>query len=267
MAAADKVCENVKHLFITCAADGELAKTAEGRDDCFSVVLAPETNDRSFAMTSSFSSMYLAALLALAPSLPFDTEAVCGAAASFISGGFEALAGFVEENSFSRIVYLGSDVLKGIARESCLKVLELTAGSMAAFWDTPMGFRHGPKSVIDDDTVTVVYISDEPHTRMYELDVLEEIYRDKKGGKVIAVFNKDDERIGASSDLNIKIGMDGGQETCSCARPNRELALDYIVIAQTLATLYSLKLGLTPDNPCPTGEVNRVVQGVTIYPM
>ena len=25
------------------------------------------------------------------------------------------------------------------------------------------------------------------------------------------------------------------------------------------------ELGITPDNPCPTGEVKRVVQGVTIY--
>jgi tagatose-6-phosphate ketose/aldose isomerase len=33
-----------------------------------------------------------------------------------------------------------------------------------------------------------------------------------------------------------------------------------------LAFEKSLQLGLGPDNPCPTGEVNRVVQGVTIYP-
>jgi tagatose-6-phosphate ketose/aldose isomerase len=32
-----------------------------------------------------------------------------------------------------------------------------------------------------------------------------------------------------------------------------------------LAFESSLALGLTPDNPCPTGEVNRVVKGVTIY--
>ena len=43
------------------------------------------------------------------------------------------------------------------------------------------------------------------------------------------------------------------------------LAPAYIMAAQTLAMLYSMKLGITPDNPCPTGEVNRVVQGVTIY--
>ena len=44
------------------------------------------------------------------------------------------------------------------------------------------------------------------------------------------------------------------------------LGFDYIVFAQTLAVLKSLSLGITPDNPCPTGEVNRVVKGVTLYP-
>ena len=44
------------------------------------------------------------------------------------------------------------------------------------------------------------------------------------------------------------------------------LGLDYILFAQTLAVLKSLSLDTTPDNPCPTGEVNRVVKGVTLYP-
>ena len=44
------------------------------------------------------------------------------------------------------------------------------------------------------------------------------------------------------------------------------LGFNYITFAQTLAVLKSLSLGITPDNPCPTGEVNRVVKGVTLYP-
>ena len=32
------------------------------------------------------------------------------------------------------------------------------------------------------------------------------------------------------------------------------------------AVMKSLSMGITPDNPCPTGEVNRVVKGVTLYP-
>ena len=46
---------------------------------------------------------------------------------------------------------------------------------------------------------------------------------------------------------------------------NAELGLAYITFAQTLSTLKSLSMGITPDNPCPSGEVNRVVKGVTLY--
>ena len=47
---------------------------------------------------------------------------------------------------------------------------------------------------------------------------------------------------------------------------NVELGLSYITFAQTLAVLKSLSMALTPDNPCPSGEVNRVVKGVILYP-
>jgi tagatose-6-phosphate ketose/aldose isomerase len=42
--------------------------------------------------------------------------------------------------------------------------------------------------------------------------------------------------------------------------------LGYVVFAQMLAMLRSLSLGLSPDRPNAAGTVNRVVQGVTIYP-
>ena len=159
---------------------------------------------------------------------------------------------------FSRVVYLGSDVLKGIAQESALKVLELTAGQMAAIFDTPMGFRHGPKSIIDDDTVCVVFMSDEEGTRRYEMDVLKELYRDRKGSSLVAVTSSADDEVSENCDLAISMGYRSKE-------PNCVLAPAFVMVAQTMAMMYSIKLGITPDNPCPTGEVNRVVQGVTIY--
>ncbi len=319
--AADRICGQVKHLFITCNADGALAKMAEGRTDCFSLVLAPETNDRSFAMTSSFTNMYLAALLAFsgagaaksdalaaaaagageepaaasAAAAAFDDVAggmpldrVIAAGAVFGTSGYEAIRQFLRENDFDRIVYLGSDSLKGIAQESALKILELTAGQVVALHDSPMGFRHGPKSVIDDRTVSVVFVSEDPVTRRYEMDLLAEIYRDRGDGKVIAVASVADEAVRANSDLVLAVpvgvpvdecsGTDGAPADGAPAAgdpadspagagyvPNSLLALPYVMVAQTLALLCSLWLGVTPDNPCPTGEVNRVVRGVTIY--
>ncbi len=256
--AADRISNKVKHLFITCNEEGALAKIADEKDNCFCIVLTPETNDRSFAMTSSFTSMYLAALLALTGDYEMDFYETISSAEKFLTKGFRDLAGFVDRNSFSRVVYLGSDVLKGIAQEAALKVLELTAGRMAAIFDTPMGFRHGPKSIVDDETVCVVFLSDDAWTRRYEMDVLKELYRDRKGSKLVAVTASEDEEVGKYCDLMIPMGYRNKAANC-------QLAPAYIMVAQTMAMLYSIKLEITPDNPCPTGELNRVVQGVTIY--
>ena len=256
--AAERISDNVKHLFITCNEEGELAKLAEQKENCVSIVLTPETNDRSFAMTSSFSCMYLAALLILTGEYDRDYYESVSSAEKFIAKGYRAVADFVARNDFSRVVYLGSDVLKGIAQEASLKVLELTAGRMVALYDTPMGFRHGPKSVVDEDTVCIVFLSDDEWTRRYEMDVLKELYRDRKGSKLIAITSSEDEEVSEHCDLCLTMGY-------RSKASNSQLALNCVMIAQTIALLYSMKLGITPDNPCPTGEVNRVVQGVTIY--
>ena len=122
-----------------------------------------------------------------------------------------------------------------------------------------MGFRHGPKSIVDDTTLTVVYLSDDPYTRQYEMDLVKEMSGQRKGNKIVVVMSSQDDAAVALADYSVVYGLDGENE-------NILLGLDYILFAQTLAVLKSLSLGITPDNPCPTGEVNRVVQGVTLYP-
>ena len=257
--AADTVCKDVKHIFITCNKDGALAVEGEKRDDVFSIVLAPETHDKGFAMTSSLTNMYLAAHIAF-HGLKHLWDEVIANVRDFLEDDYQTLTDFLEGKDFNRIVYLGTDSLKGIAQESALKVLELTAGKIAAIHDTPMGFRHGPKSIVDDDTLTVVYISDRKETRKYELDLLAELYRDRKESAVIAVINTGIDDVEGICDLCICMGR--GKEL-----DNSLLTIEYLSMAQVLALYSSIALGITPDNPCPTGEVNRVVQGVTIYPV
>ncbi len=61
---AGKYCDNLYNLIITCNKDGILArKTFSWNSYVF--LLPDETNDRSLAMTSSFTSMLLSALLIL----------------------------------------------------------------------------------------------------------------------------------------------------------------------------------------------------------
>ena len=256
--AAEAISSNVKHLFITCNKDGKLAKLAEEQDNCYALVLTPETHDQSFVMTSSFSSMYVAALMILSDDVKLPMGEIIGAASRFVESGYKALADDLAKIDFSRIIYLGSDVLKGIAQESALKMVEITGGDVVSIYDSPLGFRHGPKSVVCPEALTVIYLSDNPSTRRYELDLLAEVYRDRKGSQIIVVSAKADEKAEELCDLFINLDVES-------VFTNGQLAPAFIVVAQTLALLYALKRGNTPDNPCPTGEVNRVVQGVTLY--
>ncbi len=261
--AAEVVCQNLFHLFVTCNHEGTLSKLADSRSNCFALNLTPETHDKSFAMTSSYSNMYLATYLALnldrLDEITAAVEKICAAGQTFLDNNYDAVAKIVADFDFNRIVYLGNVALKGVAQESALKMLELTAGKVATMYDSQLGFRHGPKSIIDDNTLTVAYLSDDDYRRRYELDLVKEMALQRKGNKIAVVFNKACPGIEEISDYAIQIDV-------GCDMENVMLGLDFIMFAQILAVMKSLSMGITPDNPCPTGEVNRVVKGVTLYP-
>lgn len=261
--AAEAVCDHVYHLFVTCNKDGALSKRAATTDNCYAINLTEETHDQSFAMTSSFSNMYLATYLCFhldeLDAVTAQVKTIMEAGQNFLDKQYGIAQKIVDEYNFNRIVYLGSNTLKGTAQESALKMLELSAGRVVTMYDTPLGFRHGPKSIINDDTITVVYLSDDAYTRQYEIDLIKEMSGQRKGNKIVAVMSKADDVVSALVDYTVVYGLDGTFE-------NVLLGLDYILFAQTLAVLKSLALDITPDNPCPTGEVNRVVKGVTLYP-
>ncbi|MGM9941666.1 MAG: SIS domain-containing protein [Bulleidia sp.] len=260
--AANVVCENISHLFVTCNSNGALSKFAEGKDNCYAINLTPETHDQSFAMTSSYSNMYLATLLALnldeLDAYEKMIDVVIEHGQNFLNSTWETAKKAVDEFDFNRIVYLGSNNLKGVAQESALKICELTGGNVDTVFDTPMGFRHGPKSVINPDVLTVVYLSDDPYTRQYEYDIIREMSPERKGNRIMVVSSRDDD---IKEYADYFISMDNGVDL-----PNVVCGLEYIMVAQTIAIFKSLKLGFTPDNPCPSGEVNRVVKGVILYP-
>lgn len=260
---ADEVCkDNVYHLFITCNKDGALAKAVATRDNAYSINLTPETHDQSFAMTSSFSNMMLAAMLCFRlddlDEMEAGLQSVIEKGQVFLDEGYKSLENLVADFNFNRIVYLGANCLKGIAQESQLKICELTAGTVTTTFDSPMGFRHGPKSVINDDCLTVVYLSDDPYQRQYEYDIIAEMSGQRKKNRLVAVSSHADEKIEGLVDLFVNFDLDAPKDTMF-------LGFDYILVAQVIALFKSLAYGITPDNPCPTGKVNRVVKGVTIY--
>lgn len=231
----NQILTNVKHLIITCNIDGEMAQNAD-LDNSLVLYMPAETNDKSFAMTSSFSSMFLSAYLCFSPKN--EADVVKSIAKS--EGDF---ADFIDEIKqlasldLQRVVYLGTGIMQGLAHEAALKLLELTAGKMVALHESPLGFRHGPKSIINTQTLVLILGNTDNYTKQYERDLYNEI----KGDNTAAIRCLNFKQLPISQFL-------------SCC-----------LFVQSFAFFCSLKLLISPDNPCPTGEVNRVVQGVNIY--
>ena len=261
--AALAVNPNVYNLFITCNKNGALSKRAQSEKNCLAINLTDETHDQSFAMTSSFTNMYLSTILAFnldnIDALAQDLQHLIDNTQNNLDNNFAYISDMVNGFDFKRLVYLGTNALKGVAQESALKMLELSAGLCVTMYDTPLGFRHGPKSIIDDETLIVIYLSDDEYSRKFEIDLIKEVSPQRKGNKVLAISSKNDEEVKSLVDYFYSFDN-------KTSFNNVFLGLQYICVAQLIGLYKSLALDITPDNPCPTGEVNRVVKGVTLYP-
>jgi tagatose-6-phosphate ketose/aldose isomerase len=254
----DNLLRDVQHLVLTCNPDGRLAQRYAEREGARVLLMPEEANDQGFAMTSSFTGMTLAALLTFHPSAHTNLAGRLAAVGDQVLPQWDERARELVGRGYRRMVYLGSGSFKGLARESALKVLELTAGRVVAMSDSPLGFRHGPKSVLDGSTLVVMYLSNDPYTRAYDLDLLHELRRSQGDENVLAVTADQGDNLAAGSSWLLPDAAD---------LDDAALAVPAVLCAQLLALHSSLALGLTADNPFPSGAVNRVVQGVQIHPL
>ncbi|NMM40634.1 SIS domain-containing protein [Pseudoalteromonas arctica] len=248
VAAVEVVNNYVKecaHLLITCNPDGALHQQAAQDENYFSLLMPVQTLDHSFAMTSSFTSM-LVASVAIFSDADNAVLTITEAVEKNIAGKLAELKALAEL-PMHRLVYLGAGSLKGYAQESALKLLELSAGQVMGYFESPLGFRHGPKSLVDDKTLIVLFGSTNTYTKQYDIDLLNELRSDNQAIDVHSLALPDNAMRQQLDDV-----FNG---------------LYYMVCAQIISFYKAWQLGITVDNPCPTGEVNRVVQGVTIYPL
>jgi tagatose-6-phosphate ketose/aldose isomerase len=254
---ADRCVADCSHLVVTCNAAGALYAHARSAANAHAILLPEASNDRGFAMTSSFSGMLLAAAFALGA---LASDGACSDRLARLGQRVlpvqVPLLRALAAHGFARIVFLGSNELKGLAREAALKMLELTDGRVVAVADSPLGFRHGPKTILNRDSLIVVFVSGDPYTRGYDLDLLEELRRDAVAGRVVALSTSA-AGLGHADDVILAAG-DG-------AASDLEACFPYALFAQSFALLQSLAVGVRPDTPNAAGTVSRVVQGVSIH--
>ena len=252
---AEKHINNLYHIIITCNPSGKLAKYTNERT--LNLVF-DEINDQGFAMTSSVTGMMLAAysVFAIEKDLKEEVTKITNYAKEIIMNKYSIISE-VFEKKVDRLIVLGAANLFGVARESALKSIELTRGAIMSWYDTPMGFRHGPKALLTDNTVILFFVSNNEYTRKYDMDMLNELSESKKH-KLLVVSDRYYSEAEDYADVYIYNSKEDSLE---------EVFTPYntLIVAQIFALLASIKIGCTPDNPFPSGEINRVVKGVSIH--
>jgi tagatose-6-phosphate ketose/aldose isomerase len=257
---SDIFCKNIYHFIITCNPEGELVKNAS-KENTFILYMPPDADDKSLAMTGSFTAMLLSGLLIARidelNELDAQVHSLCEYGRNIITKYTQDLK-VVSELDFKRAIFLGSGIFRGAARESHLKLQELTDGNVICKYDSFLGFRHGPKAVINEDTLIVYLFSNNDYVLKYEKDLVRAVNQGRKALCSIGVMENNIEDI----DFDLRIPL-----SCNSSRIDETfLTIASVLPAQILGFFKSLALGLKPDTPSESGMITRVVQGVNIYP-
>jgi tagatose-6-phosphate ketose/aldose isomerase len=256
---ADKFCKKVFHLVITCDPKGNLAMLSS-RNPRYVLVLPPESNDQSLAMTGSYTGMLLSALLIANLSMLKDLEATVGLLYNYGTRIIENFGSILKDTAklnFNRAVFLGSGPFYGTATESALKLQELTDGKVICKNDTFLGLRHGPKAVIDGETLLFFIFSGDPYVLRYEKDL---VASTKKGNKPLITIGLSENPVDECI-FDTFIGLNDRVSHTD----DEFLTVCNILPGQMLGFYKSLALGLMPDNPSVSGAISRVVEDVKIY--
>ncbi|HKD48091.1 MAG TPA: hypothetical protein VKB67_10435 [Rhizomicrobium sp.] len=235
---------------ITCSADSKLTRAKLNGI----VFLDPRANDESLVMTSAFSNLVLAGVALVKRDAVGAAVTACADRAQTLLAAIDVACSAAAGQVRDRIVILSSSPLLGWADEARLKVLEMTAGAFPAMAETFLGLRHGPMSFVREDTLVLALLSNDPVRRLYERDLLKEL-RAKNIGTLVGIAEEDERDLFDAMIPAVAPGV-----------PDALRTVFEIIAPQLLGYHLSLMKGLNPDNPSPAGVINRVVQGVTIYP-
>jgi tagatose-6-phosphate ketose/aldose isomerase len=251
-------CHN---LVITCNRAGRLATSYRGDPRVSALVLDDKTCDRSLVMTSSFTNMVLAGQLLGLTEAPEAYRArgtaLARLGAALLREHADAIAR-AARSDYRSAVYLGSGCRYGSARESALKMLEMTAGRVTTFPETYLGLRHGPMAALGDSALVVCFLSTDPVVRAYEADLVRELNRKKLGARKVIVGHEVPADLAGADDL--VVDMPGLGEIDDDAAP----LLD-VLVGQLLAFIRCLTIGLRPDMPSDDGVISRVVEDFAIH--
>ena len=252
---------DIHHLVISCNANGQMLLESAGNPQVLSICLDDVVNDRGLAMTSSFSNMVVFGQCLAHADDPSRYEPVLmqlvQSGKSFLPMAADCAAALAKE-PYSKACFVGSGPLRAVARESALKLLELTAGKVLTMSESALGLRHGPMAALDQNTLLVCFLSENRKVQEYERDLLEEIGNKRLVGSRVVVAG------GGNSTIDSLCEHYLAPATPFAVSDDYRPPLD-VIFGQLLGLFFSLRSNLRPDCPSPNGAISRVVQNVTIH--
>ena len=218
-------------LAITVALQSSLHRLAD------LIVTIPNADEKSVAQTRSFSAMLIATLGAIAVA-GRDEAALAGLqqaarqAGDYLARVDQPMRDLIA-CGIRQVYFLGSGARYGLASEGALKMKEMSLTNAEPFHF--LEFRHGPQSMVDEQTLVVGLVSG--RAAQEELQVLGEMRA--FGGQVLAIQPAPAARAG--QDL-IEVEIDGSLPeiaTLPCYMPPMHL----------LAYYQAMRKGLDCDTP------------------
>ncbi len=133
---------DIHHLVVSCNVKGRMIREIADEPRGLGICLDDAVNDRGLAMTSSFSNMVIFGQCLAHTNDPGTYE---GVLSQLVQAGREFLpraadsAAALAKKAYTKACFVGSGALRAVAKESALKLVELTAGKTLTMSESVSG--------------------------------------------------------------------------------------------------------------------------------
>jgi len=220
-----------RSVLIGCNPEGALVEMASLK------VLLPESAEKTIAQTRSLGAMFLAALMmgCFRSGNRQALEVLQQAperAPKILKNSETTVKALFEGRRYQNIFFLGGGSLYGIALESGLKCMEMSGSDTFSY--PFMESRHGPRALIDENTLVVGLYS--RAGLKYEAQVMEELSTRHKATTLAITPTRGWETGQVSATVSV-----------DCDWPDGFVGLAYLPVGQLVAYYAAITKGLNPD--------------------
>lgn len=240
----NECCKNPQHLILTCALESRLAAYGKRHAACMTITLPHVLSEEGLPLSAAFTNLLLAVLLCFdAPSF-FSEMVSCKDvflhARDFLDHGYTRVEKWLEGGPYTKVVYLGANLLKGLSQAAAWKTSQFFGTAMSAAYGTPLTFAKKHASSLEDSTLVVVFVSDDTRQRKFDLEAVRYLAMEPGNFKLAVVCSHHSANLEELADYYYCFALGFPME-------NIFLAMDFIVLAQTLIFFQGIAAEQIPE--------------------